>query len=126
MHHKPPFPAPSPLYVQQGGSTTVIFAFVWVSAAVCGLLSIIGVLIYCFRGGRMTAVYRRLENELLGVELGDRGTAGESASDLSNSARPEWMRGKSVLEAEAIPIADGNDNDAEEVMEVEATPIVEK
>ena len=74
----------------------------------------------------MTAVYSGLENELLGVELGDRGTAGESASDLSNSARPEWMRGKSVLEAEAIPIADGNDNDAEEVMEVEATPIVEE
>ena len=36
------------------------------------------------------------------------------------------MRGKSVLQAEAIPIADGNDNDAEEVMEVEATPIVEE
>ena len=50
----------------------------------------------------------------------------ESASDLSNSARLEWMRGRSVLEAEAIPIADGNDNDAEEVMEVEANPIVEK
>ena len=88
----------------------------------------IGVLVYCFRGGRMTAVYRHLENELLGVELGDRGAAVESASDLSNSARPEWVRGTPVLEAEATPIADGNDDndDTEEVMEVEATPIVEK
>ena len=66
----------------------------------------------------MTAVYRHLENELLGVELlGDRVAAVESASDLSNPARPEWMRGTPVLEAEATPIADGNDDDAEEVME---------
>ena len=43
----------------------------------------------------------------------------ESSSDLSNSARPEWMRGRSVLAAEAIPIADGNDNDAAEMIEVE-------
>ena len=70
----------------------------------------------------MTTVYRHLD-ELLGVELSYRRAAVESESDLSNSARPGWVRGTPVLEAEATPIADGNDDNDD--AEVEATPILQ-